>query len=470
MVASVASRVSSGVVEVTNRPIETLRSRIAGEVFTPADLGYDVARTTLYTSDRHPFAVVRAANALDVAETVKFAVEREFPLAVRSGGHSLAQYSVINGAVVADLSQMKRVQIDPETRTAKVQAGATSGDLAGPAGEHGLALSTGDTASVGMGGLTTGGGIGFMARKYGLAIDSLLEAQIVTANGEILTANESQNAELFWAIRGGGGNAGIVTEFTYQLAEVPQILGGMIAIPATKETLRAYLDFSVAAPEELTTLGNLMYAPPLPFVPEDQVGKLVIVILVCWAGDIEQGQKTLAQLRAIAEPVIDMVGPMPYPEIYRMTDHQSEPHGASIRSMFAHQVSDETIDAIFESMSRPSSPMSIVHFRAMGGAISRVPVDATAFAHRSEPYFVTILNLWPDPAEDRTPHEAWTNELFAAMRRDASGVYVNFLEDEGADRVREAYPGATYERLAEVKRAYDPENVFRFNQNVAPKR
>ena len=226
--------------------------------------------------DRRPLAIVRAANAQDVAEAVSFARDHALPLAVRSGGHSLAHHSMIDGAIVVDLSGMKRVSIDPEARIARVQAGATSGDLAGPAHAHGLALSTGDTSSVGMGGLTTGGGIGFMARKYGLAIDNLLSAQVVTADGEIVTASADEHPDLFWAIRGGGGNFGIVTEFKFRLAPVGQILGGDLLLPASREVLRGYLDYAASAPDDLTTIANLMHAPPAPFVPPERVGELVL--------------------------------------------------------------------------------------------------------------------------------------------------------------------------------------------------
>src|SRR5215218_174651 len=253
-------------ISTTSQRLDLLRSRLRGRLITAEEADYDDARRVLYfTVDRRPLAIVRATDARDVATVVNYARDHSLPLAVRSGGHSLAYLSVIDDAIVVDLSEMARVSIDPEARIARVQPGATSGDLAGPANAHGLALSTGDTHSVGLGGLTTGGGIGFMVRKYGLAIDNLVSAEVVTANGEIVTASESEHPDLFWAIRGGGGNFGIVTEFTYRLAPVDQILGGIIAVPATRETLRGYLEFSKSAPEELTTIANVVFAPPLPF-------------------------------------------------------------------------------------------------------------------------------------------------------------------------------------------------------------
>jgi FAD/FMN-containing dehydrogenase len=471
MVVTVDPRVSVGVVESNKRPIDELLSRVAGTVITVDSPEYDEARGTLYfTMDRRPLAIVRPADSHDVAETVRFAREHEYPLSVRSGGHSLAHYSVIDGAINIDLSSMKRVEIDPEARIARVQGGARSNDLAGPAGEHGLALTTGDTGSVGLGGLTTGGGIGFMVRKHGLTIDNLLSATVVTANGDILTASPDENPDLFWAIRGGGGNFGIVTEFVYRLAEVPQILGGMIALPASREVLRKYLEYSVSAPEDLTTIANLMYVPPFPGAPEEHVGKLSLAILVSWTGSIEDGELALAPLRALAAPLVDMVGPMPYPEIYRLTDPFSAPHGGAIRSMFAHQLSDAALDATIAAMEKASSPFSLVQFRGLGGAFARVPSDATAFAHRSQSYFVAILGIWLDPSEDGALHAAWTESLWKTIRPEGSGVYVNFLENEGADRIRDAYPPATLARLTETKRTYDPKNLFRFNQNVSPKK
>jgi FAD/FMN-containing dehydrogenase len=448
---------------------EALRSRLSGQLITAESVDFDAARKVLYIHiDRRPLAIVRAANALDVAETVRFARDHGMPLAVRSGGHSLAHLSVIDDAIVVDLSSMKRVSIYPEARIARVQPGATSGDLAGPANAHGLALSTGDTHSVGMGGLTTGGGIGFMVRKYGLAIDNLLAAQVVTAAGDIVIANADQNPDLFWGIRGGGGNFGIITEFTYHLAPVGRILGGELMLPATREVIRGYLDYVASAPDDLTTIANLWHAPPAPYVPQERVGELALSILVCWTGSEADGQRALAPLRALATPIADVVSPIQYSDIYRFTDFAAEPHGASIRSMFADQLSDAAIDAALEAMEHASSPFSLVQFRGLGGALARIGNDATAFAHRDRRYFLAIIGIWLDAAEDAAVHSAWTESLWRIMRPEGAGVYVNFLENEGASRVHDAYPPITYARLVELKRKYDPQNIFRFNQNIRP--
>lgn len=449
--------------------LKSLRSQLVGDLITADHLEYDAARSTLYIlMDRHPLAIVRAADEGDISAAVTFAREQALPLAVRSGGHSLGHFSVIDDAIVVDLSRMKDVRIDPVSRTARVQAGATSGDLAGPANEHGLALSTGDTHSVGMGGLTTGGGIGFMVRKYGLAIDNLLSARVVIADGSIVTASPTERPDLFWAIRGGGGNFGIVTEFTYRLAPVATILGGELMLPATRDVLRGYLEYSASAPDDLTTIANVWHAPPFPHVPADRVGELVISILAVWTGSPADGERALAPLRALATPVVDTIGVMPYPDIYRLTEFAAAPHAGSIRSMFAHDLSDETLDATLDALEHASSPFSLIQFRGLGGAMSRVDPQETAFAHRDQRYFLAIIGLWLDPFEDAATHQAWTQSLWNKVRHDGSGVYVNFLENEGADRIRDAYPEATYARLARIKQHYDPENLFRFNQNIRP--
>jgi FAD/FMN-containing dehydrogenase len=449
--------------------LEALRARLRGELITGDSADFDTARRVIsIVVDRRPLAIVRAANAQDVAEAVRYARDNDLPLSVRSGGHSLAHYSVIDDAILVDLSAMKGISVDPVTRIARVGAGATSGDLAGPANAHGLALSTGDAQSVGMGGLTTGGGIGFMVRKYGLAIDNLLAAQVVSAAGEIVTASADEHPELFWAIRGGGGNFGIVTEFTFRLAPVGQILGGELMLPATREVLRGYLDYVASAPDHLTTIANLLHAPPFPHVPPERVGEPMLSILVCWTGDMAEGERALAPLRALATPIVDVVAPMPYPALYQFTAHYCAPHGASIRMMFANELSDATIDASLTALHNASSPFSIIQFRGLGGAMAQVSADATAFAHRDKRYFVAAIAIWLDAAEDASDHKAWTAQLWEAIRPDASGVYVNFLEREGEARIRDAYPPATLARLAEIKRKYDPTNLFRFNQNIRP--
>jgi FAD/FMN-containing dehydrogenase len=448
--------------------IDALRARVAGDVITQASEQYDSAREAHVFSDPKPAAIVRAANATDVAEAVLFAREYGYEVSVRSGGHSVGSHSVIDGAIVIDFTGMKNITIDPEARTARVQPGVTSGDLAGPANAYGLALSTGDTTSVGFGGLATGGGLGFMARKYGLAIDNLLSARVVTADGRIVTASERENPELFWGIRGGGGNFGIITEFQFRLAPVSEVLGGALVLPATRETVRGFLDYIDGADDELTVLADIIKAPPAPFIPEDRIGETVLYLLVCWSGDIEEGERAVATLRALAEPVADTLAPMPYPVMYQYTEELTQRMGVAMRSMFADELSDGTIDASIAAVANNPSPISLIHIRGMGGAIRKVASNATAFAHRERRYWWSAIDVWVDPAEDAAPHRQWADSLWEQVRHEGKGVYVNFLGREGDDRIREAYPGDTYDRLREIKRRYDPENVFKFNQNIRP--
>ncbi|MDQ2682632.1 MAG: FAD-binding oxidoreductase [Chloroflexota bacterium] len=449
--------------------IAAFRSRVAGRVIIPGDAEYDTARLTVNVmSNRFPLMILKAAEESDVVEAVRFARTHGVQLSIRSGGHSVPRLNVIDDALVVDYSEMKAVRIDPVGRVARVQPGATSWDLAIPAAEHDLALSTGDTQSVGMGGLTTGGGIGFMVRKYGLAIDNLISARVVTADARVLTASAVENPDLFWAIRGGGSNFGIITEFTYRLAHVPQILGGDLMLPATREVLRGYLEITTQAPDDLTTIANMMKAPPFPYVPEDKVGTPVFSILTVWTGDPEEGERVIGQLRALAEPVADTIAPVPYPEIYKYTVHQTARHGAAIRMMFADDMSDASLDASIEAIENSSSPFSLIQFRGMGGYASRIDKHATAFPHRTQNVFYAIIGLWLDPAEDPAPHFAWSEALWEKVRGDGSGVYVNFLDHEGQDRIREAYGDVNYERLVRIKAHYDPDNMFRFNQNILP--
>ena len=453
--------------------LQTLRSQLLGQLITSGNPEYDQARQVQdFTVDAHPLAIVRAATAQDVAAAIRYASHHDYPLAIRSGGHSIAGHSMIDDAVVIDMSGLKNISINPVTRVARVQAGVTSGDLAGAANELGLALTTGDTSSVGFGGLATGGGIGFMVRKYGLTIDSLISAQVVTAAGDVVTARESEHPDLFWAIRGGGGNFGVITEFTFRLAPVGQILGGDLLLPATPEVIRGYLEYTASAPEDLSTLANLMHVPPqefMPFVPVEWVGKVVLAVIACWSGDIEEGERALAPLRALATPVADTIRPMPYPDIYLSTMHQTMRHGFALRSMFADELSDETINTFLESMQRATSPFSIIQLRGLGGQMARVSNDATAFAHRDKRYLVGVIGVWLDPEEDGSPHRAWTQSIWDEIRHEGSGVYVNFVADEGEERLRDAYPPETLARLADIKQTYDPENLFRFNQNIRPR-
>jgi len=452
----------------TKLDIEALRAELKCDLLTEESTGYDEGRQMHDpTIEFRPGAIVRAATTEDVATVVGFAARSGLPVAVRSGGHGLSDDMLVDGVLLVDLSLLKGISINAEAGTARVQAGATSGDLAGPAHAHGLALTTGDTSSVGLGGLTTGGGIGFMVRKFGLTIDNLISAQVVTADGNVLNASETENADLFWGIRGGGGNFGIVTEFEYRLARVEQILGGAIVLPATREVIRGYVDYTPDAPENLTTIGQLMMAPPAPFIPPEWVGKPVFMVLVCWTGDVEAGQKALEPLRNLAQPVVEMVAPMPYPAIYELTAEAAVRHGNAIRSMVQRQISDDCIDSMIAAMPDGKAMMNMVQIRGLGGAMAAVSSDATAFSDRDARYLTSVIAVWADENEDATPHRQWIRSLYDKISHLRTGYYINFLETEGEGPIRECY-GDNFARLVELKRKYDPANTFRFNQNLKP--
>jgi FAD/FMN-containing dehydrogenase len=387
-------------------------------------------------------------------------------LAVRSGGHSAAGHSVSDGGIVLDLSEMKAIDIDRRGGTAWAETGLTAAEFTNAAAAHGLALGFGDTGSVGIGGLTLGGGVGYLVRRHGLTVDDLLAAEVVTADGELLHVDADSHPDLFWAIRGGGGNFGVATRFRFRLHELDGVVGGMLMLPATPETIHAFIAEAQAAPEELSTIANVMPAPPMPFVPEEQHGKLVILALMCYAGDNEAGEKALAPFRALGAPIADMVKPMPYPEIYPPDEEEYHPTGVNL-TMFVDEVDRAATETIVERLEASTAPMRVTQLRVLGGAMARVANDATAFAHRDRRLMLNVAALYEKP-QDRAEYEAWTAELAAALQRGPIGAYVNFLGDEGTARIHDAYPGPTWDRLARIKARYDPTNLFRLNQNVPP--
>jgi FAD/FMN-containing dehydrogenase len=441
---------------------------ISGTVIRPEDEAYDVARLVHNrTVDRRPALIVNAATTADVARTVVFARDAGLELAVRGGSHSLAGFGTTEGGIVLDLSGMKGLHIDPERRLAWAQAGLTAGEYTAAAGAHGLATPFGDTGSVGLSGLTLGGGIGWLVRKYGLAIDALVSVEIVTADGRLITASEDEHSDLFWAVRGGGGNFGVVTRFQFRLYPVGMIFGGALFMPPTREVLRSLGPIAASAPEALSTISFLMAAPPAPFIPAELHGKPTLAIMFVYDGDAEAGQAAIEPFRQVATPMAELVMPMPYPGIYEMLKDAEEPSPAAHRSLFLESLDDATVDTILEFTAKQSSPATMTQIRILGGAMSRVPAGATAFAHRDAGVMVIIITQYQDPAEAPN-HQAFTQAYFEALRPGSTGVYANFLEAEGEARIHEAYPDLTYRRLAQVKRAYDPTNLFRLNQNIRP--
>ncbi|HVR80328.1 MAG TPA: FAD-binding oxidoreductase [Acidimicrobiia bacterium] len=444
-----------------------LRAAVRGQVITPEDAGFDQARAGFYGIDRRPVAIVRVADETDVAHVVSLARETGVELAVRSGGHSLAGHSVSEGGIVLDLTDMKALDIDTDSRSAWAQSGLTAGEFTTAVGAHGLATGFGDAATVGIGGITLGGGVGLLSRKHGLTIDSLLACEIVTADGELVHANENSHPDLFWAIQGGGGNFGVVTRLQFRLHEVDDIVGGMMMLPATPEVLRSFVELAQAAPDDLSTILNAMKAPPMPFIPEHYHGQAVLFALMAYAGNIGEGEEVVARFRALAEPIIDMVQPMKYRDIYGPGEEPPHPAAVAVRNMYVGKVDHGSAEAIVEQLRASTAPMAAVQIRVLGGAVSRVPIESTAYAHRERQIMVNVAAMYEDLGEAEI-HDAWVDRLAETLDQGEPGAYVNFIGDEGAERVRAAYPGPTWDRLREIKRRYDPTNLFRLNQNIPP--
>jgi FAD/FMN-containing dehydrogenase len=367
---------------------------------------------------------------------------------------------------VLDLSEMKGLEVNVAERTAWAETGLTAGEYTAAMGAHGLATGFGDTGSVGIGGITLGGGIGYLVRKHGLTIDDLISAEVVTADGNLLRVDAETHPDLFWAIRGGGGSFGVATRFEFRLHEVDEILGGMLILPATPDTITSFVTEAEAAPEELSTIANVMVAPPMPFLPAEVHGKLIIMAMLVYAGGVDEGERVIAPFRALAEPIADMVKPMRYPEIYQPHDGDHHPV-ASTRTMFLDAIDRRAAQTMVEYLWASSARMAAAEIRVLGGAMARVPVEATAFAHRRSHIMVNVAAMYERP-DEAAVHEPWVKGFAAALRQGDGGAYVGFLDEEGEARIREAYPGATFERLVEVKRRYDPENLFRLNHNIPP--
>jgi FAD/FMN-containing dehydrogenase len=446
--------------------IDQLRDAVRGRVISPDDAEYDAARAVMPGGiDRRPAAIVRVADADDVARVIGIARETGLELAVRSGGHGAAGHGTTDGGLVIDVRDLNGLDIDAAARTAWAGSGLTAGQYTAAAAEHGLATGFGDTGSVGLGGLTLGGGVGYLGRKHGLTIDNLLAAEVVTADGEVVMTDAESHPDLFWAIRGGGGNFGVATRFKYRLHDVSGFVGGILVLPATAETVEEFVAAAEAAPNELSTIGNVMPCPPLPFVAEEHHGKIVNFAMLAWAGDVEAGEKAIAPFRALATPLADMVKPSTYPEMFPPDDAEYHPLAVS-RTMFMDHVDRPVAETIMRFLDASDSPLRVAQLRVLGGAIARVPVDATAYAHRASKIMVNVAAFYE--GDDKPRRETWVAEFSAALNQGDSGAYVNFVGDEGVARVRAAYPGATWDRLARIKAEYDPDNVFRLNQNVPP--
>jgi FAD/FMN-containing dehydrogenase len=447
--------------------IAELRSALTGRVVTPEDAGYDEARAVFSgTFDKRPAAIAFVADDTDVARVVAFARETGTELAVRSGGHSGAGHSTTDGGIVLDLRDMKALEIDVEGRTAWAEAGLSAAEYSAKVGSHGLVTGFGDTGSVGIGGITTGGGIGFLARIYGMTIDDLLAADLVMADGRVLRVDGEHHPDLFWAIRGGGGNFGVVTRFRFRLHELPSVVGGMLMLPASAEVVAGFMAAAEAAPEELSAIANIMPAPPMPFVPEERHGTLVVLAFMCYAGETEAGQRAMAPFRALAEPIADMVRPIAYHEMYPPEDESYHPTAVG-HTMFLDEVDWGVAESIMKYLEASDASVRVTQLRVLGGAMTRVPNDATAFALRDSRIMATVASFY-DGDEDKVVRKAWVEEFASALGQGEDRTYVGFLTDDGEARIRAAYPEKTWDRLVEIKARYDPTNLFRLNQNIPP--
>jgi FAD/FMN-containing dehydrogenase len=449
-----------------------LSGAFAGQLIGPDHATYEsVRRVWNGMVDRRPRMIARCAGEDDVVAALGFAREHGLPVAVRGGGHNVAGNAVCDGGVVLDLSGLKRIAVDPDRRTARVQPGVLLGELDRATQTFGLATPTGNVSMTGVAGLTLGGGLGWIARKHGPACDNLLSATVVTADGERVVASADENPELLWGLRGGGGNFGVVTSFEYRLHPVgPQVIAGGVlhAFSDAPEVFRFFADFVAAAPDELSVTASTFRAPPgMPIAPA-MVGELVTMLALCWAGDLDAGARALKPLREFGRPLADLVAPMPYTTLQSSSD-AAYPNGRQNywKAHYVDEITDDVIATLVEHGPRMTSPLSSFYFQHLGGAISRPGIDAAAFGHRHAGFDFAILAAWEDPAEDGE-HVGWARDLAAAMEPHATGVYVNKPGVEGADRVRAAYAPATYARLVALKDAYDPRNVFHLNQNVAP--
>jgi FAD/FMN-containing dehydrogenase len=459
---------------LTVRDTEKLADALRGELITPADPRYDQVRKVWNGDiDRRPPLIARCADAPDVAAAVTFAAERGLPIAVRGGGHSVAGHALCDDGLVVDLSRMRSVEVDPRRRLAHVQGGALWQDVDLATQAHGLATTGGIVSETGVGGLTLGGGIGHLMRRCGLTADNLVEADLVTVDGRCVTVDATRDPELFWGLRGGGGNFGTVVRFGLRLHEVgPTVFAGMIIYPLDDalSVLPHYRDLIADAPDVLGTILNLRLCPSVAAVPEHLYGSPIVAINVCWSGDIEEGQAFLRPLRSFGRPLLDTVAPKPFVDLQRMVDATSPPGKHYYwRSVDFGPLTDQVIATVVEHASRITSPLSTVPIYHLGGAVGRVPAEDTPFGSRHAGHNINMLGAWEPERDDRERHVAWVRDFSEAMAPHAVGQYVNFLNDEGTDSVRAAY-GRRWRRLVALKRRVDPHNLFRYNYNIDPGR
>ena len=445
--------------------IEMLAASLKGRVITPQHAEYEAMRLLVPANyDKRPAGIVRVANAADVAAVINFAQATGLELAVRSGGHSV--FGGSNGGLVMDLRDLNAIEIDAAARTAWCSTGLTAGEVTTAVEQHKLIVGFGDTASVGIGGITAGGGIGYLVRKHGLTIDAVIAAEVVTAGGDILLADADHHPDLFWAIRGGGGNFGVVTRWKYRLQPMPDFTGGPLVLPATADVVARFVALADAAPDELSAIASVMRCPPLPFLPPELAGKSIFMCMMAYAGPADEAEAVLAPFRALATPYADLIGPGAYSSLY--VPHDPDQRLAfGVRSRLVDHFGLEEAQVVIETVNKSTALVTLGEIRVLGGAMARVPVDATAFAHRRDCVMVSFIGVTPD-ANDAYNQAAWAQAGIEQIKADVDRVYVNFIVGDKADRRGAAYPPATMARLRQIKRRYDPENLFRLNQNILP--
>ena len=452
--------------------IDAFKGKFRGEVVSPGDEAYDDARKIWNAMiDKHPALIVRCITTSDVVLAVNFARDNELLLAVRGGGHNIAGSAMCDDGIVIDLSQMKAASVDPVARRVTIEGGATLADLDASTQAHGLATPLGINSTTGVAGLTLGGGFGWLSRKHGMTIDNLESAEVVTAAGEVVRASNTEHPDLFWALRGGSGNFGVVTHFEFRLHPVgPDVLSGLIVYPisAAKSVLRQYREFLAQAPDALSVWAVLRQAPPLPFLPEEVHGTGMITLALLYAGDPKLGEPLIDPLREFGTPLGEHVGVQPYIAWQQAFDPLLTPGARNYwKSHNFSTLQDGLFDAVIESIENLPSPQCEIFFGAIGGATTRPAPESAAYAHRDAQFVMNVHGRWQEQADDERCI-GWAREFFKASAPFASGgVYVNFLTADEGDRVRSAY-GPNYDRLAQVKRTYDPDNLFRTNQNIQP--
>ncbi len=445
----------------------------AGQLLYPGDAGYDDGRTVFNSMiDRRPAVIARCTNAADVAAAVGLARDNGLPLSVYGGGHGVTGAAVVNDGVCVDLRGMQRVDVDASAKVARVEGGATWGIVDAATQEHGLATTGGRVTSTGVGGLTLGSGSGWLERKFGFVCDNLVKAEVVTADGRIVTASADENPDLFWGLRGGGGNFGIVTAFHLRLHELgPIVLGGLLVFPPEMgpDLVRFYREFMRDAPDEVGSGLAFICAPPEEFVPEPVRGQPVIGVVCCYAGPVEEGEIAFKALREFGPPALDLVGPMPYVGVQQLLD-AGNPKGNQNywTADFLADLPDKAVDELVAKATKPVSPLTSIILIPGGGAVARVSDEETAFGQRNAPWNIHLLSMWTDPADD-DKNIAYTRELAALVKPYTTGeVYLNFIGDEGLTRVEQAFGPAKWKRLTELKKKWDPTNLFRHNQNIPP--